>query len=181
MNFLERMGLVERTDKKEAEVTFDEDHSPECTEEIEVNTDNVSQESLVEDIYKFNDLIDTSKSIFKVEEIKASLPTTMTTEAMKTTVAGILSSFGLTVEELASDATQRITVLKTACTNMVKDGETMITNAKVQIEDAKKLIETYEIEIEALERAIEHTNEIIGAEVKRITDLSVFLGGNQNA
>ena len=76
-------------------------------ETVEVNTNSVSQDNLVSDIYNQNNLSDLSKSIFKVEELVNSLPKEMPNDTKKSTVLSILTSFGLTVDEVIADGNSR--------------------------------------------------------------------------
>lgn len=172
----ERMGLVEKVDEDFDDAVYEEEYVEE--EELpEVNTEGVSQDSLIADVYGANGLTDMSKSIFKAEEIKATLPSTMTTEAMQTTVTGILGSFGLTVDGLKEDAATRTSILQAACAQITEDNTAIINERKTQIEDAKKLIEGWEQDIAAHEKTIANSVELINAEVKRIANLNTFLGG----
>ena len=176
-NIFEKMGLVEKVDD-DYNIESYEDQNLETEEELpEVNTEGVSQDNLIADIYSANDLTDMDKSIFKAEEIKATLPTTMTTEAMKATVIGILGSFKLTVEGLVEDAVKRTDILQAACAQITKDNTDVINERKTQIEDAKKLIEGWEQDIAAHEKTISTSVETINTEIKRIANLNTFLGG----
>ena len=173
----EKMGLVEKVsdDFDDTETYLDEEET--VAEEPEVNVEGVKQDNLIADIYAANDLTDMDKSIFKAEEIKATLPATMTTEAMKATVIGILGSFKLTVEGLVQDAVERTDILQAACAQITKDNTDVINERKTQIEDAKKLIESWEQDIASHEKTISTSVETINAEIKRIANLNTFLGG----
>ena len=176
-NIFERMGLVEKVEDND-EMPYEDQDFEEAEEELpEVNTEGVSQDNLITDIYTANNLTDMDNSIFKAEEIKATLPATMTTEAMKTTVIGILGSFKLTVEGLVQDAANRTGILQAACAQITEDNTNVINERKTQIEDAKKLIESWEQDIAAHEKTISTSVETINAEIKRIANLNTFLGG----
>lgn len=177
-SIFEKMGLVEKVDDNYDTESYTDQNFDETEEELpEVNTEGVSQDNLVADIYAANDLTDMDKSIFKAEEIKATLPTTMTTEAMKATVIGILSSFKLTVEDLLEDAGNRTEILQAACAQITEDNTTVINERKTQIEEAKHLIEQWEKDIAMHEKVIADSVETINVEVKRIANLNTFLGG----
>ena len=108
---------------KEAPVeTYDADYMTEDYN-IDVNTENVSQENLIADIYSENDLSDLSKSIFKVEELINSLPKEMPDATKKATVLSILASFGLTIDEVLADAKDRNAVIKSALGDIVNENE----------------------------------------------------------
>ena len=183
-SFLEKMGLVERVQQTDENVVINDNYCFEEDEDLEeqqeVNIEGVSQDNLIADIYSANDLTNMDTSIFKVEEIKATLPTTMTTESMKSTVTGILASFKLTVDELIQDAFDRTEVLRAACAQITADNTTVIDDCKTKIEDAKRLIENLEKDIALREKVIADSIKIINTEVNRIDGLNIFLGGEQN-
>lgn len=179
-SFLERIGLVEKAEEE----TFDyepTEYETEVNECADVNLDGVSKENLqanlISEIYNANELSDMSNSIFKAEEISKSLPATMTTEAKKSSVVGILGSFGLTVEGLIEDASTRVFILGGAATRITEDNTAVINAKKLEIEEAKKLIEQCEQTIAEHEQVIATSMDLIEDEVKRITGLKEFLGG----
>lgn len=175
-SLFEKMGLVEKVpdDFDDSEVY---QYGEEETEEPEVNVEGVAQDNLVSDIYSANDLTDMDTSIFKAEEIKATLPSTMTTEAMQATVTGILASFKLTAEELIADGNHREEILQAARNKIVDENTNEINDLKNKIEDAKHLIENCEKEIADHEKTISSSVEIINTEIMRIANLNKFLGG----
>ena len=159
------------------EVTYDE----ECLMEdydVEVNTDNVTQENLITDIYSENDLSDLSKSIFKVEELINSLPKEMPDATKKATVLAILSSFGLTVDEVLADAVNRNVVIKSAFTSIEHENNEVIDSNNVSIEQKK--LEIQDLEKDNADRTvvIKNTEDKVEAEIKRIEALVKFIGGN---
>lgn len=178
-NIFERMGLVEKVQPDLPSAEYDEvDYAVE--EELpEVNTDGVSQENLIEDIYAANGLTDTSRSIFKAEELSNNLPATMPTETKQASVIGILGSFGLTSKELLEDAKKRTDILQAAIAQITEENTDIITAKKQEIEEAKKLIEVCEKTIIDHEKIIADSTEHVEAEVKRITALNEFLGGTK--
>ena len=173
----EKMGLVEKVsdDFDDTETYLDEEET--VTEEPEVNVEGVKQDNLIADIYSANDMTNFDTSIFKAEEIKATLPATMTTEAMQATVTGILGSFKLTVDELDEDGQRRNEILQAARNKIVEENTNEIDDLKNKIEDAKHLIENCEKEIADHEKVISSSTETINAEIIRIDNLRTFLGG----
>lgn len=177
-SIFEKMGLVEKVvDEEPYEDSYENQDFEEQEKLPEVNTEGVTQDNLIADIYSANDLTDMDKSIFKVEEIKATLPSTMTTEAMKNTVFGILGSFKLTAEGLLEDANNRITILQSAHIAIKDDNNAIISERTAQIEEAKRLIEGWQNDIAEHEKVIVNSSELIEAEIKRIDGLSTFIGG----
>lgn len=181
-NLFEKFGLVERRDAEPQipDYDLDVDYAEDDAEDLpEVDTDGLSQENLISDIYEKNGCTDTSKSIFKAEEISKSLPTTMPTDAKKASVIGILSSFGLTAEALETDAEERISVLKAAGVQINADNTEIIDDNKRRIEEAKILIADCERTIAEHEKVMADSTDMIEAEIKRIDALRNFIGGEQ--
>lgn len=174
---LERMGLVEKIEDETPMEYEDVEYEVEEEELPEVNTEGVSQENLIADIYAANELTDMSCSIFKAEEISKSLPATMTNEAKKASVIGILGSFNLTVDGLIYDATNRADILRAASVKIAEENTEIINRNKEEIEKAKQLIEECEKEIAKHEQIITTSTDVVEAEIKRINALNEFLGG----
>lgn len=159
------------------EVIYDE----ECIMEdydVEVNTENVTQDNLITDIYSQNDLSDLSKSIFKVEELINSLPKEMPDTTKKATVLSILTSFGLTVEEMLADAEIRSSVIKSALDSIIETNEDVIDNNNTAIEQKKLEIQNLEKDNSDRMIVIKNTDDKVDAEIKRINGLVKFIGGN---
>lgn len=178
-SFLEKMGLVERVQPKPLG-TIDEDYleSLEQTEEqidVEVETENVTEDNFISDIYNNNDLSDLSKSIFKVEEISMNLPDTMPKETKQASVIGILSSFQLTPESVKTDADERIVILNAALGKIESENNELISAKQEEIENAKRLIEECQKTIAICEHSIESSTEKVMKEVKRINALKDFV------
>ena len=160
----------------EPEVSYDESYDA-YAEDIDVNTENVTQENLITDIYNQNELSDLSKSIFKVEELINSLPKEMPNETKKATVLSMLSIFGLTLEEVISDGNERCLVIESALSAITNENNDVINNNNASIEQKK--LEIQELEKDNSDRAlvVKNTEDKIETEVKRIKDLVKFVGG----
>ena len=146
---------------------------------VEVNTDSVSQDNLVADIYNQNNLSDLSKSIFKVEELINSLPKEMPSDTKKATVLSILGSFGLTVNEVVADGISRKDMLNAALDEITTDNENVIAENNTNIEFKKQEIQKLEKDNADRESVIKNTEDKIKIETKRISDLIIFIGGEK--
>ena len=176
MSFLEKLGLVEAV-KVEPDYDFDETDEIYEEEELEeVNLEGVSQNNLIADVYTANNLSDEANSIYKVEQLCSTLPN-MATDTKKTSVLGMLGVFGLTAEELIQDATLRMNVLASAKVQMTNENIDIINMNKEEIEKAKQLIETCEKTIAEHEAIIFGSTNKFNQEINRVSELSVFLGG----
>ena len=146
-------------------------------EEVEVNTENVTQENLITDIYSQNDLSDLSKSIFKIEELINSLPKEMPNETKKATVLSMLSIFGLTVDEVIEDGEKRFSMINSALSSIEGENNDVIHDNLASIEQKK--LEIQELEKDNSDRylLIKETADKIETEAKRIEYLIKFVGG----
>jgi hypothetical protein len=167
--------FVEEVD--EPQVTYDESYVDEDVD-VDVNTDNVTQENLISDIYNQNDLSDLSKSIFKIEDVINSLPKEMPNETKKGTVLSVLSTFGLTVDEVIADGEDRSLIIKSALSSITDENNDVINSNNASIEQKK--LEIQELEKDNSDRAIviKNAEDKVEAELKRIDDLIKFIGGN---
>ena len=175
MGLLEKMGLVERIE--EDPVIYEEDYMEE--DYVDVNTENVTQDNLITDIYNQNELSDLSKSIFKVEELINSLPKEMPNETKKTTVLSMLSIFGLTVDEVLADGEQRSCYVKAALASITDENNEVINNNNASIEQKK--LEIQELEKDNADRSIviKNAEDKVESEVERINGLIKFLIGGK--
>lgn len=145
--------------------------------EVDVNTDNVSQDNLIADIYNQNDLSDLSKSIFKVEELMNSLPKEMPDATKKATVLSILTSFNVTVDEVIADADNRIEMILSALNRIQTDNEEVINQNSQDIEQKKLEIQDLEKDNADRTLTVKVTQDKVEAERTRIVNLVKFIGG----
>ena len=149
-------------------------------ENVEVELDSVNTETLITDIYAQNELIDKTKSIFKVEELINSLPKEMVTETKKASVLATLGVFGLTVTDVTLDGENRIDVLSGVLTKILGEGNDTVTSKEAEIEEHKKEIARLEKEISDQKTEMKVSEDTINAEISRITSLVKFVeGGNE--
>ncbi|MFW6008232.1 MAG: hypothetical protein ACOCP8_03105 [archaeon] len=66
----------------------------------------------IEEVYEKYNLIDQTKSIFKVDEFSKTLPDSLPTDVKRQSVMGILQASGLVVTDLLDDSNERIDALK---------------------------------------------------------------------
>lgn len=176
MSLLKKLGLVEDNPDYYAEydnlsdVSYDE-------YEVDANVEGVTTENLVADIYAANSLENLSKSIFKVDEVINSLPKEMATETKKATVLAILTSFGLTTDEVVQDGITRINFLKSAMNEILTKNNGEIEASNVSIEDYKKKIEELSKYIANLTVVNKNCEDTVEQEVSKIKNLIKFVGG----
>lgn len=175
MGFLKNLLIEEQ----EEEFVMQEEFCPEEVEFIDAELEEVNRDTLIDDIYKENEVDDKSQSIFKVEEIMNSLPKEMATVTKQATVKGIMASFNLTEDMVVSDGQHRIKLV-TAIAEQVKTiCEAEIVETKMKIEEHKKEIERLEKVISEAETDMKVSREKIDAECERINALINFIIGGE--
>lgn len=141
----------------------------------EADTDGVTQENFINDIYEKNELSDISRSVFKVEELINSLPKEMPTETKKTTVYSILQSFGLTVDEIISDAEERVAIITAALKSISEENSEVILKNENDIEQKKTEISELEKDNAKRKEFISDSEEKAQKEIERIQLLKDFV------
>lgn len=139
--------------------------------------ESVNTDTLIDDIYAQNDMLDKTKSIFKVEELINSLPKEMVTTTKKASVIAILGSFGLTTVSVIEDGTKRINTLLTIGQSIANTCAETVTAKENEIEELKKKIASLQADIAREEEVLKASTEAINKEAKRIDELIEFVGG----
>lgn len=176
MGLLDKIGkaLVEQV-PDESELLMEFDSCDDVAEEVNVNLD--VKENIVNNIYEINNLLDTSKSIFKVEEAINSLPKNMVTEAKKTSVVAILSMLGLSDSIVSLDGEKRVDTL-TAAKKLMNDATLKeIADMEMKIEEYKKNIAELEGTIAITKQEMKVSNSDIDSEIEKINSLITFING----
>lgn len=176
MGLLDKIGkaLVEQV-PDESELLMEFDSCDDVVEEVNVNLD--VKENIVNNIYEINNLLDTSKSIFKVEEAINSLPKNMVTEAKKTSVVAILSMLGLSDSIVSLDGEKRVNTL-TAAKKLMNDATLKeIADMEMKIEEYKKNIADLEGDIAITKEEMKLSNSDIDSEIEKINSLISFING----
>lgn len=180
-NIFERMGLVERRYDDEVvahNISNSTYEQPLTISQIDIAKPNeVKAETLIQDIYQENNLSDSTKSIFKVEEFSNTLPKEMRTETKKATVLGIMNVSGLTVDEVVKDGVSRIETLDAVKEKIITDSETKVANANNEIEQLKAKIEELEKLVAVTLAEKEQSDKLICDEIEHIMDLINFISG----
>ena len=178
MSIFKKLGLVEENPDYYDESDMDFQNTNYGESEVEANVEGVSTENLVSDIYNANSLEDLSKSIFKVDEVINSLPKEMATETKKATVLAILTSFGLTTEEVVQDGNTRIKFLKAAMDEILTKNNAEIGSSNISIEEHKKEIEELSKYIANLVVVNKSCEDTVEQELAKIENLIKFVGGD---
>lgn len=175
MGLFEKLGLVEEVPANNYNEAVEEYGYVEET--VEAELDSVNTDTLIDDIYVQNNLADKSRSIFKVEELIASLPKEMATETKRNSVLAILGSFNLTATDVVADGEERVRILTSIKEQVNSDSKMTVTEKEAQIEELKKSIEVLTIEIANEQEKARISDDTITAEVVKVESLVKFVGG----
>lgn len=173
-SFLEKWGLVE---KDEIEVQASDVGSPIPTAESRVDVEINSAENIIDEIYKQYHIEDRSNSIYTIQALIDTLPSEMTKAKMQTTVSGILSVSGKSLDALIADGQDRGSILITACGHVEDEHKHIIDVANSDIEKLKAAIEVASVKIKESEEIIAATRKAIEDETAIIETLLKFAEG----
>lgn len=177
----ERMGLIERTEEvsEKPMPNYEEDAYENETEPVEANVEGIGTEDIIGDAYRENGLSDMSKSIYKVGEIRKSLPKTMPSTAMRETVVGILATFGLTMDDVVDDATRRVQVVTDVCNQMCSAEANEIKQLEKEVEELYKEAEEKKNEIQQRNATLDKILSTCKDELSHIEEIRDFIIGDK--
>ena len=174
MSLLQKLGLVEEVPSDNFVVSTEYDVVDDV---VEAELESVNVDTLIDDIYAQNELADKSSSIFKVEELIASLPKEMVTDTKRNSVLAILGSFNLTATDVTTDGEERVKVLSAIKQQVTEATEISTADKEMQIEELKKQIAALTVEIANEREQTRISSETIDKEVSKIEELVKFIGG----
>lgn len=139
MGILEKLGLVE-DDGQEPQEQYEMPTEPVVTPEPVAAEPSVLEDATeselqsVVSVYEKAGLADLNKSIYKVEELKNALPSSLDFQTIKQSVLGVMKVAGLSVEEVLTDSEHRVRVLQEAQAKQSSDIQAAITANLGEIE-----------------------------------------------
>lgn len=179
MSLLEKMGLVERVIPYMPSHDDHDYYEEPALVDVEVSTDNVSAQNFVSDLYAANDLSDLSKSIFKIEEIRNTLPSTMPAEAKKATVTGILNSFGIQVGETVHDGMLRKETISIALNEINRETAQSVDRLEAEINELYKQVEEKKAEMQKVKDDYTLTETEAEKEIAKLQELIDFISAEK--
>lgn len=173
MGLFEKIGLIERIEEPLVDDISYEIDDIETDITVSVPEDTVN----LKDLYESNGMVDTTTSIFKVEEIRKGLPNEMVTSTKRDTVINTLGIFGIDVQSIEDDANKRLVLLNEVYEKIDTDSTKYITDHETQIENLKKEIARLETEIADKKNNTKYSLNVLSVEAERINELKSFLKG----
>lgn len=178
MRLFEKLGIVEASDKIKGieEISmpsFDNDvQDMNYLEDLSIDTSNLVTP---DDVYLIANLTDLSKSIYKVDEIRKVLPSSMTEETKKQSVIGMMQVSNITVEEVISDANMRTEMLLATLQESTCETENIIADGEARIRQYEEEIKALSQTIEDRKKLQEEQNKIINKELETISKIKEFI------
>ena len=126
---------------------------------------------------------DVNSTIYKVEEIIRSLPSTLPMAALRESVLNILESFHVNAQVVAQDAELRMNALRTTLREEDERLSQSISDLSDEIENAKETISRCEESIASKESMKDSASRIINGEltlIKSLLSVIVEKGGEKN-
>lgn len=186
-NIFERFGLVESANSTssidEALENLDlSTRSSGFSSLVEVDETPVIEVDLqgedfltIEGVYEKTGLIDKSESIFKVDEFSKVLPSSLPTEAKRQSVIGILAASSLSVENLITDADERIEALKSVKAITANNTADIVTQNELKIAELLREVDELKQTNNDRKAAQEKQDQILDEEVSSINEIKKFI------
>lgn len=173
-SLLEKMGLVEAVQEASVEVKETEAYSAVPVQE------NLN-ENIIDTIYENNEMTDKGISVYKVDDLRSTLPLETPEKTAKVIVSNLMKTLGLSVDAVNADAANRIDVLVGVknCTLSQYDDEKAKLEASVQ--EMKEHIQEAEQKIAQLDADGVTVAATVDAEVTKIKKTLSFIGAEEVA
>ena len=187
-SLLEKMHLVERvSDGRDENLPPVDDYAyaadaeplpePSVYGDAEVSGENYKEAggNFIASTYESKGLTDKEKAVFRIEQLRSTLPDTLPKEVQRESVKKMLDAFGISEYELIDNGRERIAVLTeglkdymTSRAGEVSEMESQIDEAKILIQNLERCIKETREETKAVDLAVEE-------EVARIDELCKFI------
>jgi hypothetical protein len=183
--FLEKLGLVESNNDNfeatqaawnELKNQFNEEQDIQPQVKVEIDESSLEGIITINEIYEQSNLNDLSKSIFRVKSFSEALPDTLTTEAKRQSVLGILAASDLNVEELKEDAYLRIEAINSVMEQFSNSTDNIIEDGNEEIKRLQEQIESIKEKINSRQLLQENQMKLVNDEINKIKNIVEFLG-----
>ncbi len=153
---------------------------PESTYQIpEAELPKEATNDFIQGVYDANNLNDLSQSIYKVEDLVATLPIEMSDTTKRQTVLSIMSTVGLSPQHVIDDGFNRLQIIQSAADKVVSLSEEEIESDQITIESLKSQIEDLQKTISTKSEHIRSIKSDAEAESTKIESLVKFIQGDK--
>lgn len=129
----------------------------------------------IEEIYEKAGISDLSNSVYKVEEIRSVLPSTLSASAKKESVLGMMQVSKITPEEVIEDASKRTAVLKGALDSFTNETIKVVETNTAEIVELENRIDALKDEINNRQLSQEQQEQLINNESVKIDSIIKFI------
>ncbi len=130
----------------------------------------------IESIYDCNNLIrQMSETVFMIELYGRTLPENLPIDVKRESVLSIIRASSIQIDDLLSDAYQRIDVLNEVLEDVAQKAEELDTENKAEIQMLEEKIQDLKNRIEKRSQYKQSQNAMIGYEIQRIVNIVEFI------
>ncbi len=130
----------------------------------------------IESIYDCHNLIrQMSETVFMIELYGRTLPENLPIDVKRESVLSIIRASSIQIDDLLSDAYQRIDVLNEVLEDVAQKAEELDTENKAEIEMLEEKIQDLKNRIEKRTQYKQSQNAMIGYEIQRIVNIVEFI------
>ncbi len=160
------------------EVKYTEESSMEIEDKLNVLIGAYEKNKMlsIEEIYRNARLAaDTKRSIFIADIFLKTLPENLPVDIKRTSLLNILGVSSISIEELLTDAFQRIDSLNTVLENTVNTSEEIVKKNEMSVRELQERIEELRNINEVRRKFQEDQNTLIEYEIQRIINIVDFI------
>ena len=160
------------------EVKYSEESSTEIEDKLNVLIGAYEKNKMlsIEEIYRNARLAaDTKRSIFIADIFLKTLPENLPVDIKRTSLLNILGVSSISIEELLTDAFQRIDSLNTVLENTVNTSEEIVKKNELSVRELEARIEELRNINEVRRKFQEDQNTLIEYEIQRIINIVDFI------
>lgn len=180
MNLFEKIGLVERVTPDidivdSVDVGAVSDAAPVKTSET------ATAEEIIDAIYEATQMTDKSVSVYKVEELAATIPSEVPESTSKVMVVNLLKTLNLSIDSIFEDAQARITALTDTFNATITDNQSQQKALTEHINDLKNQIESDKQKIQSLVQSGNELESAVKNEKAKISSLLSFIDADKKS
>ncbi|WP_370755055.1 hypothetical protein [Gemmiger formicilis] len=180
MNFFEKIGLVESVPtqpEEEPNLNFSFDVAP-SAEPATVSPDAAAND-IIPQIYAANDLTDASTSVYKVNELLATIPPETPEKTSKTIIVNLLGTLGISIQSIQDDSDRRKALLSDTFNATMQDYENKRTALLEEIKDYEAKIQANKEAIQQLVQNGDMLSTAVQDEIAKINSTLAFIGATE--
>lgn len=180
MNFFEKIGLVESVPtqpEEEPNLNCAFDVAP-SVEPAAVSPDAAAND-IIPQIYAANDLTDASTSVYKVNELLATIPPETPEKTSKTIIVNLLGTLGISIQSIQDDSDRRKALLSDTFNATMQDYENKRTALLEEIKDYEAKIQANKEAIQQLVQNGDMLSTAVQDEIAKINSTLAFIGATE--